>query len=112
MTIKKNHSKGTRQAISVAILFAMSIVIAQPASAQSQWTTNGNNINNTNTGNVGVGTTSPMSTLHVASAPTSTFRGIVVSQHTDDGNAAFYTLLKARGTIASPTAVINGDNLG
>src|SRR5947199_6984330 len=53
-----------------------------------------------------------MSTLHVASSPTSTFRGIVVSQHTDDGNAAFYTLLKARGTIASPTAVINGDNIG
>jgi hypothetical protein len=35
------------------------------ALAQSQWTTNGNNINNTNTGNVGIGTTSPGAKIHV-----------------------------------------------
>jgi hypothetical protein len=33
--------------------------------AQSQWTTNGNNINNTNSGNVGVGTTTPSFKLDV-----------------------------------------------
>src|SRR5437588_4609164 len=106
MTTKKNCLKGIR------VAFLMGFVFAIAQSATAQWATNGTNINNTNTGNVGVGTTAPMSTLHVASVPTSTFRGMVVSQHTDDGNAAFYTLLKARGTIASPTAVINGDNLG
>jgi hypothetical protein len=63
MTIKKNHSKGTKQTISMAILFALSIVIAQPAGAQ--WATNGNDINNTNTGNVGVGTTTPGVKLEV-----------------------------------------------
>ncbi|MEK6279033.1 MAG: hypothetical protein AABN95_01640 [Acidobacteriota bacterium] len=37
---------------------------ATPASAQ-QWQTNGNNISNTNTGNVGVGTTTPNDKLEV-----------------------------------------------
>ncbi|MEK6280517.1 MAG: hypothetical protein AABN95_09215 [Acidobacteriota bacterium] len=37
---------------------------ATPTSAQ-QWQTNGNNINNTNTGNVGVGTTTPNDKLEV-----------------------------------------------
>jgi hypothetical protein len=37
----------------------------EQALGQSQWTTNGNNINNTNTGNVGVGTSTPAGTLTV-----------------------------------------------
>ncbi|MEK6278715.1 MAG: hypothetical protein AABN95_00010 [Acidobacteriota bacterium] len=37
---------------------------ATPTSAQ-QWQTNGNNISNTNTGNVGVGTTTPLDKLEV-----------------------------------------------
>jgi hypothetical protein len=44
------------------------------AQAQSQWTTNGNNINNTNTGNVGIGTTAPnlkLETKGVAGLPVS-----------------------------------------
>lgn len=36
--------------------------------AQAQWTTLGTNINNTNTGNVGIGTTAPLNKLHVAKA--------------------------------------------
>jgi hypothetical protein len=42
------------------------------SSVQAQWTSNGNNINNTNSGNVGVGTTTP--TAKVQIAPT-TFTG-------------------------------------
>ena len=45
------------------------LLIAVPALSSTtsiaQWTTNGNDINNTNTGNVGVGTTTPASKLHV-----------------------------------------------
>ena len=35
------------------------LIILQSSPVQAQWTANGNNINNTNTGNVGIGTTSP-----------------------------------------------------
>ena len=35
-------------------------------SGSSPWTTSGNNISNSNTGNVGIGTTSPAALLHVA----------------------------------------------
>jgi len=48
------------------ISMALAFIFAQPGSAQGQWATNGNNINNTNPGNVGIGTTSPGSKLHVA----------------------------------------------
>ena len=38
------------------------------ANASSLWAVNGNDINNTNTGNVGIGTTTPTSKLHIESA--------------------------------------------
>src|ERR1043165_5848806 len=42
--------------------------VAHSVPVQAQWTTNGNNINNTNTGNVGVGTTTPAQKLDVNGA--------------------------------------------
>lgn len=58
-----------RPALRVSLLaaFAMTILLGLPdrTPAQSQWTTNGNNINNTNTGNVGIGTASPTDKLEV-----------------------------------------------
>lgn len=47
--------------------FAMMVLLVLPSGvcAQSQWTTNGSNINNTNTGNVGIGTNSPIDLLEV-----------------------------------------------
>jgi hypothetical protein len=56
------------------VLFAAVIVFAAAGNASAQWTTNGNNINNTNTGNVGIGTTSPAGKLDLNgpdAAPTS-----------------------------------------
>jgi len=47
-------------------LFTLVILFASPKSVHGQWATNGNNINNTNSGNVGVGTTTPGSKLVVA----------------------------------------------
>lgn len=68
-------------------LFALLLLAFLPGSAAAQWTTNGNNINNTNSGNVGVGTTTPTAKLHVVggiysthvieSANTSGFRLVV-----------------------------------
>jgi hypothetical protein len=48
--------------VTVGVIFSLS----QPQRALAQqWTTNGNNINNTNPGNVGIGTASPTSALEV-----------------------------------------------
>jgi hypothetical protein len=46
-------------------LFAGLLLALSAVPAAAQWTTNGNNINNTNSGNVGVGTASPGSRLTV-----------------------------------------------
>lgn len=46
-------------------LFALALLAFLPNSVAAQWTTNGTHINNTNTGNVGVGTSTPGVKLHV-----------------------------------------------
>lgn len=53
--------------LSTALLIMMWAFI-QPQNTPAQWTTNGNNINNTNTGNVGIGTTTPSGKLHIFNA--------------------------------------------
>jgi hypothetical protein len=60
-------------------------------------------------GNVGIGTTSPVGKLEVSDQATPTSRGITVSQHTTDIAAPLLSLRKSRGTAVSPTAVANGD---
>ncbi|HXL79252.1 MAG TPA: hypothetical protein VN951_00125 [Pyrinomonadaceae bacterium] len=46
-------------------LVAFGLIALQSSPAQGQWASNGNNINNTNTGNVGIGTTSQAAKLDV-----------------------------------------------
>lgn len=47
------------------ILCATVILLAQTLKAQSEWTSSGTTIYNNNTGNVGIGTTTPATKLHV-----------------------------------------------
>ena len=54
----------TLNLIASAVVFVI-VCLLQPALAQAQWTTNGTNINNTNSGNVGIGTTAPAYRLSV-----------------------------------------------
>jgi hypothetical protein len=46
------------------------MMLLHAGSAQAQWATNGNDINNTNAGNVGVGTATPAQMFHVHSVGT------------------------------------------
>ena len=54
----------------VKAIFVAALLLAagQSAGVSAQWTTNGSNINNTNPGNVGVGTPSPTNKLHILGA--------------------------------------------
>ena len=70
---------------------ALGFLLIAPARAAAQWTTNGNNINSTNSGNVGIGTTAPGAKLEVtgsiyssASETNTVFSGAV-----GNNNAAF-----------------------
>jgi hypothetical protein len=52
-------------AVLVCVLIVVPVLLLWPTGANAQWTTNGTNINNTNSGNVGVGTPTPSSRLTV-----------------------------------------------
>ncbi|HBB88167.1 MAG TPA: hypothetical protein DC047_11170 [Blastocatellia bacterium] len=64
---------GTR---GLALAFVIFVLMIAPAStAKAQWGTSGNNIYNTNSGNVGIGGTAPVTPLEVYAPVTSTFTG-------------------------------------
>lgn len=48
-----------------AAMLVLLTVLMLPGAARAQWATNGNDINNTNTGNVGIGTSAPTGRLQV-----------------------------------------------
>lgn len=50
---------------SLMLVVCMLWALAMPSAVRAQWTTNGSDINNTNSGNVGVGTTTPNRKLSV-----------------------------------------------
>ena len=57
--------------IMTMVLAGFVLVVLQSSTVRAQWATNGNNINNTNTGNVGIGTTSPGVRLDVDASASS-----------------------------------------
>lgn len=65
-----------------------------------------------NAGNVGIGTTSPSSQLHVVSA--TNFQPQIIADHVAGAGtgAAYFMLDRARGTPSARTAVASGDTLG
>ncbi len=60
-TVQKSIPRGF-----VLAAFVSLMVILHTVSTQAQWATNGNNINNTNAGNVGIGTSAPLHKLGVS----------------------------------------------
>ena len=91
-----------RSVYSRLIIFCASITVcivtlAEPGQVKAQWATNGNNINNTNSGNVGVGTTTPAQKLDVAGAIATSGTTVIDASRniTNAGSGAF------SGTVSS-----------
>lgn len=61
---------------------------------------------------VNTGATAPLTELQVSSTSTSSPRGIMSSQYTTDTMGARLGFTKARGTQATPTTIVTGDNIG
>jgi hypothetical protein len=63
-------------------------------------------------GNLGIGTTSPEVSLHIATESTASPRGLLIQQAVTSVSSAFAVFRKSRGTLAAPSVVLAGDNIG
>lgn len=82
-------------------------------SSPGGWTDDGAVVRLTNVADrVGIGTTAPAAALHVATESVDRPRGIVVQQSSSANASPFVVFRKSRGTIAAPTVIANGDDLG
>lgn len=79
----------------------------------TKFTAAGDNIGNSavyeSGGNVGIGTTSPQTRMHISDSTTASLRGLLISQHNDGLQAPLLGTRKSRGSESAPTAVLNGD---
>ena len=89
-----------RLAVLVFGLIVVVVLLLWPTGANAQWTTNGNNINNTNTGNVGVGTTNPTSRLTIV-GPVQNGVYTVQIDSTAGGQAGSQNGILLIGTVAT-----------
>lgn len=100
-TVRKSifASRGITMALVTLVLTVM-----LSTTARAQWTTTGTNISNTNTGNVGIGTTSPSAPVHIKKVFTSAY-GQLVLQDPNANDAtltsymSFYGSTSRRGAI-------------
>lgn len=102
-------------------------LLSLPLSVAAQWNTNGSHINNSNTGNVGIGTSSPTHKLHVLSSgasATPTSSALVVASATtgtdpfgavqmsnDPNYGAGYFGARGRDNSGALAAILTGDVL-
>src|SRR5947209_6748954 len=91
--------------LSIVSSFSMAIS-AQTINWQSA------NGNTTTNDNVGIGTSAPATSLHVATESTAQPRGLMVQQAAESTSSAFVVLRKSRGTLLVPTVVQSADVLG
>jgi hypothetical protein len=92
--VKPQLMRGAIKAGFLTIIFGMLAFSAGPK-AYGQWQTSGSNINNSNTGNVGIGTTSPSQKLEV--------NGNILATGQLQSNGADGASVSADPTIASGT---------
>lgn len=89
----KTNQRITGRPLTILASGAMLIAVCllQPAAVRAQWTTPdaNQNINNTNTGNVGIGTTTPTALLEVQKSQSAGTTVIVDNSFTTSGNSAY-----------------------
>lgn len=74
MRINQPHSQHRIRSMSTLITLFVFVFLGCSQKALGQWTTNGNDINSTNSGNVGIGTTTPLVKFHLQNASTAQAR--------------------------------------
>ena len=107
---KIERSRSIPSTIFIAALTFLTLMVmtgqVNQVQAQGQWTTNGNNINSTNTGNVGIGTTNPTSALTIQKDQNS-YTSVTVF-NTSDGTGAQAALGASRTTDFSNNYFVMG----
>src|ERR1044071_1274901 len=115
LTLNHRLSLGPKVARTAALcLLALGAALSHSREARAQWTTpdTAGNINNTNTGNVGIGTSTPTVKLAILDTSTSQVnRGVGIGQVSNDANGALLSLSKSRGIPSAQTPAANGDSL-
>lgn len=93
-----------RPALRVYLLAAFALTILSGLSddvlAQSQWGDNGANIYNTNSGNVGIGTTTPSAPLEINKSQNAGTTLVLDNSYTTVGNSAFTGFWLKQGAVA------------
>lgn len=90
---------GSHSTLLISLLIVLTLMLLRPAQAlgQSQWATSGNNINNTNTGSVGIGTSNPSPTakVHIVNNEVLRLQGLGTS---GDASWGYVTMYDSNGT--------------
>ena len=98
----------TFRPFTAALLFLLFLSMSR--SAYGQWTTNGNDISNTNSGNVGVGTTTPTALLEVKKNQNAATSISVDNPYTTSGHLAFSALILKQGGVSRLQIASVNDN--
>jgi hypothetical protein len=92
----------------VAVLLPL-LYLCLPGPASAQWATSGNNINNTNPGNVGIGTAAPTSKLEVVD---SSYNGVAARFVQTEASASNGVFIKTQTASASDASLYVASNAG
>ena len=112
MTISNQRSRGPLTVLACSALF-ITLFLLQPAGVKAQWTTpdGSGNINNTNSGNVGIGTSTPGTVLEVKKSQNASTSVSVDNPYTTAGNSAFSSFgLKQNGVLRLHVASVNDNH--
>jgi hypothetical protein len=105
-----SRSKHLFPTVTKLVLFLVMVLMPAMVCAQ-QWTTNGNNINNANSGNVGIGTTTPGSLLAVQKSQNAATSIAVDNPYTTSGNSAYSSFaLMQNGVLRLNIASVNDNH--